>query len=24
VQNEIDGGAKLLWIAYEQPQWTVA
>jgi hypothetical protein len=24
VQNEIDGGAKLLWIAYAQPQWTVA
>ena len=24
VQNEINGGAKLLWIAYEQPQWTVA
>jgi hypothetical protein len=24
VQNEINCGAKLLWIAYEQPQWTVA
>ena len=24
VQNEIDGGAKLLWIAYAKPQWTVA
>ena len=24
IQNEIDGGAKLLWIAYAQPQWTVA
>ena len=24
VQNEIDGGATLLWIAYAQPQWTVA
>jgi len=24
VQNEIDGGAKLLWIAYAQPQWAVA
>ena len=24
VQNEIDGGAELLWIAYAQPQWTVA
>ena len=23
-QNEIDGGAKLLWIAYAKPQWTVA
>ena len=23
VQNEIDGGAKLLWIAYAQPQWNV-
>ena len=24
VQNEIDGGAKLLWIAYAKPQWNVA
>ena len=24
VQNEIDGGATLLWIAYAQPQWAVA
>lgn len=24
VQSEIDGGAKLLWIAYAKPQWTVA
>ena len=24
VQNEIDGGATLLWIAYAQPQWKVA
>ena len=23
VQSEIDGGAKLLWIAYEKPQWDV-
>ena len=22
-QNEIDGGAKLLWIAYAKPQWNV-
>ena len=24
VQNEIDGGAKLLWISYAKPQWNVA
>lgn len=23
VQREIDGGAKLLWIAYAKPQWNV-
>ncbi len=23
VQSEIDGGAKLLWIAYAKPQWDV-
>lgn len=23
VQSEIDGGAKLLWIAYAKPQWNV-
>lgn len=24
VQSEIDGSAKLLWIAYAKPQWNVA